>query len=89
MPVAPPRGLTRAGLLRFAALATAGFGGGAALASCAAPEQQRVLYGGPPDYMIIEDVRQALDLADAHAHAGDTGQFDAPSDAPNDAGDGG
>jgi hypothetical protein len=56
-------------------------------ASCAAPEQQRVLYGGPPIELILE--RRALDLADAAAHAGDTGQPDASIDAPSDAGDGG
>jgi hypothetical protein len=101
VPVSPPRGLTRAGLFRFNALAAAGtVGGGAALAtmlSCCTTTFIQP-YGTPPDSgPPIFDA--ASDVADGGKDdvANDAGgaQLDATPDAPpdvsatSDAGDGG
>jgi len=92
LPVPPPRGHTRAGLFRFGALAVAGVGGSAALATMVGCSNTTVPYGVPPDCNVcdsgmdskadatLDASSDALETNDAD----DTGRSDAPIDAPPD-----
>jgi hypothetical protein len=100
-PAAPPRGLTRAGLVRFGALAVIGaVGGGVALGgvlNCSNSTNPAVPYGLPPDcgpstYACPDAESEAAeDAADVGSDVSPeaTSDTDAGVDAPGDAPDAG